>query len=279
MHTHKIVRVRPDDKPWFNGYLRLLRRKRNRLYKLYKRDKQDFTRERYKEVQTFYQTELLRIKQEFETSQYEKLTETGRNNPKSWWKLIKAVYKDNNISQSIPPLEINDTFIIDNVLKAEAFNDFFLSVCSIMENEPDLPLEDRVLSEGTLSSIDITLDDVLDQLSVLDTTKSYGPDGLSPRFLKEGGKAIAEVLKSLFKISLQNKMFPSLWKQANITPIHKKESKNNVNNYRPVSILSTVAKLFERIVFKHMYNHFRDNHLISSLQSGFLPGHSTVTQL
>ncbi len=237
MHTHKIVRVRPDDKPWFNGYLRRLRRKRNRLYKLYKRDKQDFTRERYKEVQTFYQTELLRIKQEFETSQYEKLTETGRNNPKSWWKLIKAVYKDNNISQSIPPLEINDTFIIDNVLKAEAFNDFFLSVCSIMENEPDLPLEDRVLSEGTLSSIDITLDDVLDQLSVLDTTKSYGPDGISPRFLKEGGKAIAEVLKSLFKTSLQNKKFPSLWKQANIIPIHKKESKNNVNNYRPVSIL------------------------------------------
>ena len=276
---HKSVRIRPNDKPWFNGYLRRLRRKRNRLYKLYKTDKQALSRDRYKEVQHFYHTELVRIKLEFESSKYVKLAEAGKNNPKNWWKLIKAVYKDSNISQSIPPLKVNGIYISDILLKAQTFNDFFLSVSSITEEEPELLFNERVLSEGTLTSIDISLDDVLDQILALDITKSYGSDGVSPRFLKEGGNAIALVLKSLFKLSLEHKTFPSLWKQANVTPIHKKESKEDVNNYRPVSILSTVAKLFERIIFKHIYNHFRDNQLISCFQSGFLPGHSTVTQL
>ena len=66
---------------------------------------------------------------------------------------------------------------------------------------------------------------------------------------------------------------------ANIVPIHKKEEKNDVKNYRPVSLLSVVEKIMERIIFKYTYNFFKDNFVISDNQSGFLPGRSTVTQL
>ena len=62
-------------------------------------------------------------------------------------------------------------------------------------------------------------------------------------------------------------------------PLHKKESKHIVGNYRPVSLLSLLGKILERKVFKYVYNHFRDNFLISVWQSGFLPGSSTITQL
>ena len=66
---------------------------------------------------------------------------------------------------------------------------------------------------------------------------------------------------------------------ANIVPIHKKEAKSVINNYRPVSLLSSVGKIMERIIFKYVYNYFRENFVISAVQSGFLPGKSTVTQL
>lgn len=73
--------------------------------------------------------------------------------------------------------------------------------------------------------------------------------------------------------------FPSPLKQANIVPIFKSGDTSNPNNYRPISLLNITSKLFEKIVFKYLYNHFRDNYILSEVQSGFLPGRSTVTQL
>ena len=73
--------------------------------------------------------------------------------------------------------------------------------------------------------------------------------------------------------------FHPIGKKANVLPLHKKSSKQYADNYRPVSLLCILGKIFERIIFKHVYNHFWENSFISRWQSGFLPGFSTVTQL
>ena len=72
---------------------------------------------------------------------------------------------------------------------------------------------------------------------------------------------------------------PKIWKQANVSPIHKKNDPSDVSNYRPISLLSTVGKVLEKIVHKYVFNFFRDNNVIITLQSGFVPGDSTVNQL
>ena len=64
-----------------------------------------------------------------------------------------------------------------------------------------------------------------------------------------------------------------------MTPVHKKGDLSLVSNYRPISLLNSVAKFFEKLVFKYLYNHLQDNNMLSSLQSGFIPGDSTVNQL
>ena len=144
----------------------------------------------------------------------------------------------------------------------------------------EIPFEDNAINNYVLfSEIHVTEQDVEDQIKILDTNKSYGPDGISPIFLKEGGLYIIQSLAALFNLSLRMTKFPMLWKQANVVPIHKKEDKSDANNYRPISLLSTVGKVFERIVFKYVFNYLRDNYIINLHQSGFLPGKSTVTQL
>ena len=90
------------------------------------------------------------------------------------------------------------------------------------------------------------------------------------------GASIVKPLTLLFKASISKGMFPC---KANVLPLHKKSSKQFTDNYWPVSLLSIIDKIFEHIIFKYVYNHFRDNALISKWQSGFLPGSSTVTQL
>ena len=64
-----------------------------------------------------------------------------------------------------------------------------------------------------------------------------------------------------------------------MTPVYKKGDLSLVSNYRPISLLNSVAKLFENLVFKYLYNHLQNNNMLSSLQSGFMPGDSTVNQL
>ena len=91
--------------------------------------------------------------------------------------------------------------------------------------------------------------------------------------------AIEEPLTKLFNKSLNECKFPSQWKLAYITPIYKKGPKELCNNYRPVSLLSCVGKVFERCVYKHIFNYLNENALLTPLQSGFIPGDSTVNQL
>ncbi len=90
---------------------------------------------------------------------------------------------------------------------------------------------------------------------------------------------VAPTLLKLFKATFHQNKVPLIWKQSNVTPIFKKGNKSDPNNYRPVSLLCTTEKILEKIVFKYLYNHIRDNSLLSKWQSGFLPGCSTISQL
>ena len=94
-----------------------------------------------------------------------------------------------------------------------------------------------------------------------------------------GEASIASSLARLFNLSLSTGIFPAIWKRANVLPIFKKSDPGITSNYRPVSLLSRVSTIFERIVFKHLFNYFWANFLIPIWQSGFLSGTSTVTQL
>ena len=92
-------------------------------------------------------------------------------------------------------------------------------------------------------------------------------------------KTLVYPLKLIFRASIQEGVFPDCWKKANVVPIHKKESKNLLKNYRPISLLPIFGKIYERIIFKELFNHFHQNQLFTKCQSGFLPGDSCISQL
>ena len=86
-------------------------------------------------------------------------------------------------------------------------------------------------------------------------------------------------LKIIFDNILETGIFPDQWKEANGTPVHKKNDKQLISNYRPISLLPVLAKVFERIIFKKLYNYLIFNNLITKNQSGFRPGDSCTNQL
>ena len=91
--------------------------------------------------------------------------------------------------------------------------------------------------------------------------------------------SICKSLELIFRSCLENGKFPTEWKKANVVPPHKKEDKQNLENYRPISLLHVAGKIFERILYNNMYELFTENNLISRNQSGFKPGDSCINQL
>ena len=274
---NKEVTIRPNDKPWYSNILRQLCRKKDRLFKKAKQINSPEAWEKYKRIRNRYFNEISDAKKLYDSNRYQSLVEE-KNSCKKWWSLLKQIQKSNDVIETIPPIDIGGSILTDSKEKAEAFNSFFQEASQLDDSNAVLPDEMLLFHHG-LEEINITLQDVIDQINILDTTKSYGPDQISPKFIKEGGLPLAKSLCILFNMSLRLRKVPKQWKKANIVPIHKKDERNEIKNYRPVSLLSVVGKIMERIVFKYCYNFFKDNFVISVNQSGFLPGRSTVTQL
>ena len=108
--------------------------------------------------------------------------------------------------------------------------------------------------------------------------KAHGWDQLSIRMIKACGNSISLPLKLIFKSMINEGVFPEDWKKSNVVPIHKKESKNLIKNYRPIILLPIFSKVFERLVFNALFNFFLQNKLFTPCQSGFIPGDSCVSQ-
>ena len=92
-------------------------------------------------------------------------------------------------------------------------------------------------------------------------------------------KSIVYPLKLISEASLQGGEFHDYWKKANVVPVHEKESKNLVKNYRPINLLPIFAKMFERVISKDFFNYFHKNELFTKCQYGFLPGDSCISEL
>ena len=153
---------------------------------------------------------------------------------------------------------VDDKFITNVKSKAVAYNDYFANQCKILSNRSTLPTFDY-LTRARLNSISLTEDDVVCVLKTLKAGKANGPDQISSKMLQLCGNSIETPLKIIFDNILLTGIFPEAWKQANVDPIHKKEGKQFVKNYRPISLLQICAKLLEKLNFKYLYNYLTSN--------------------
>ena len=138
---------------------------------------------------------------------------------------------------------------------------------------PDPPLFDA----PGLNRFTVSRNRVAQLLRDLCPNKACGPDGLSARVLKECADELSVPIHMLCQLSVSSGIFPTMWIQANVIPVHKKGSKKLPDNYRPVSLLPICSKVLEKVVCETLLPACLP--VLPSSQHGFLPKRSCITNL
>ena len=159
----------------------------------------------------------------------------------------------------------------EDTAKASLFNRYFQSVFT--QSSFKLPLA-LPPPEVSISHITIVETDVYKALISLDPDKAMGIDGIGPKILKYCSLSLYKPLHHLFSLCLSQHCIPEQWKIHLITPIHKSGDKSAVRNYRPISLLCSISKVLEKLIYNHLIS---TN--ISDSQFDFLPNRSTLQQL
>jgi len=274
----RTITVRANSKPWITKTVRLLINRKTRLWRRYRKSNRPEHFDVYRQVRNQTVREVTKAKQHY----FNSLIPTFQNpdqNPKKWWSLTKSLL-NNKIQTSIPPLFDNNNVITDAAHKAGIFNSFFAQNSRLPSHANTHPLPPfEYLTDQRLDHLTFTPDEVYKVLVSLNVSKATGPDKIGNFLLKICAEGINMPLCKLFNHSLVTMKFPSKWKYSHVVPVHKKNCRNDKNNYRPISLLCNISKVMERLVHNKMYDYLTKNSLLSPLNSGFKKQDSASNQL
>lgn len=269
LHVPKVtVSVSARGPPWFDGEARHLVNKKRTSWQSAKTRNTPAAWANFRVIRN-QTTALLRAKHdEFLNS----LSVTCMHNPKRFWSYFKSKTKSHSIPANVCHGDVECSAPKE---KAELFNTYFASVFTQPTHLSSPPV--LACSVKPLPVPVFTIEEVIKVLSHLDVNSATGPSDISPIVLKRCCHALAPSLTIMFNVSIQAGCTPSDWKRANVVPIHKKGVKENVSNYRPISLLCVASKVMERCVFNHLYPLVESS--LHPLQHGFTKGRSCATQL
>ena len=178
---------------------------------------------------------------------------------------------------------------IPSHLGANEFNEHFLSVADSLapaqnDSSPYTCSEELLhfCREKTMGSKPFTIPpiavyEVGKYISLMQNKKAAGPDEISVKMLKISLPYIVDSLTYIYNLCIQQNKFPSSLKNAKVIPIPKTKDMSQVNNYRPISLVSVLCKPLERHIHKHLSSHLESHQLLYPLQSGFRQKHSCHT--
>ena len=174
--------------------------------------------------------------------------------------ILKKFYNDKKIPL-IPTLLVEDTHVADIKTKANIFNECFAEQCTLLKNNSVLPINQTFLTQSWLTSLDFNEEEILKIIRALNKHKAHGHDYISMRMIKLCNKSLLKPLILIFQNSAKLSYFPDILKGSNIKPVHKKNDKQLVENYLPISLLLISGKIFEKIIFNIIYHFLLEERL------------------
>ena len=177
----------------------------------------------------------------------------------------------------MPLTDTSSVFTLEDDASLIYVNEFFSSLLPEGGLCPFTQCDHRDVPQ--INTVELLVQDISNLLKSIKPFKSPGPDDIHPRILCELCDILAVPLLIIFKKSLLTGEVPSIWKRANVTAVHKKGSRDEASNYRPISLTCICSKVMETLVNRQLVQHLLNNNILSRYQHGFTYGRSCLTNL
>ncbi len=270
----KEIKVKGQHLPWISSDLINLFKQRDKAWKSYRETKDTADWEKYRPLRNLCKTKTGNAKSDF----YENQLSENMHNPKQFWKNMNNILNKSNKSISTQ-LRFNNNIIQDPLVISNIFNHHFTSVSSSYVFDPTCVSSINSSSNSSFSFRKILPVEVQCVINELKVDCGPGPEGIETKFIKLAANILMYPLCDLFNLSLSTCALHSAWKCDIVTPLHKGGDPHDINNYRPISFINSIAKIFEKIIFNQLSRYILDYNILSPCQSGFRPSFSTATAL
>lgn len=250
-----------ENKPWFDSDCRMARNNYISAKRTYARSRISKNREDLQRKSKSYKKVMNRAIVMYKRNLSKKIQDLRSSNPREFWRLI-------NEGEN----EVTTTNLRIGILK-----DHFQKLNKSDDGYHELNLSENSLHDDPILDGNITEDEVLKAIKSLKLGKSPGCDSITNEFLKCSADVITPVLTKLFNVVLTTGQIPDEWVKGLIVPVFKKKGDpEDVNNYRGITLLSCVGKLFTAILNTRLTEFIESRNILSENQAGFRRGHSTT---
>ena len=270
----KIVkRIRGKPCPWVTTDLKGKMNTRDQLLRKSRKSKLYTDIDAYKSKRN----EVNKLVRKAKLNYHKKLLDESSNDPNRFWKAIKKLFPGKSTNPPPPTFKINETDTTDSTLISNGFCSYFTNIISHLKTSA-FKLRDCVwiqqkqttsYTNKTFKFRKVTAIQIDNLLNKLKRKKSTGLDGIPPSLLRDCSSVIAAPLSHIINLSMSTGVYPTDWKRSKIIPVYKSGSNNNIENYRPISVIPAISKIAEKVIHSQLTNYLEENSLINDDQFGF----------
>ena len=269
---NRKYRVAPHSSPWFSPACEAAIAHRNHFFRLYQRDRSVDSKALFRQASNRCKRVLESAKLRYCEKTKESIT-SQKLGSRDFWRIANSVLNRNK--SVIPPLFNGPETLTSASDKAKLFGDLFSKNSNLDDSGTELPVFPS-RTDLLLETIVITPKKVKKVINSLDLSKASGPDCIPVIVLKNCEPEFSYILARLFNFCLRDSCFPNCWKESSVVPVFKNVGdRSDPKNYRPISLLPVVSKVFERLINNKVVKHLERTELFSDFQYGFRSSRST----
>ena len=264
---------RKNSKPWMQEWLSNACNRKNRMYYKYIKHPTIENKTKYKKLKSFVEKHTNKAKHDY----YTKYFKMHQNDSRKQWTMINQILnRKKKFSERITKLVVDGKVLTNTADITEAFNNYFTNIAKDLKKHNNCHQTQTTTNTAHRSYNTLKLDPC-SATEISDIIKSFqnkATSDTSIQALKHAEIELIPILTHIIGSSLTQGIFPSSLKCAKVIPLHKGDSKIEISNYRPISLLPTFSKIYERAMHTRIYDFLNRNNLIFASQYGFRKGHS-----
>ncbi len=268
-------------KPWITpGIIKSIRR-RDKLLRLYIKTEGNRKEEIHIEYKII-RNKIIDLIRKSKKNHFKNLFIENANNAKKTWASIRSIINIRSLNKGQPTsILLDENLETDPTLIGESFNTYFTTIAEKLQK--NISIGDNNFAKYLNTPLDYNFlfrsadsTEIIMIINSLQSGKASGPYSIPTEILQTIKQNICYPLKEIINMSFATGVYPDKLKIAKVIPIYKnKGDQLLVSNYRPISLLSNINKIFEKLVYSRLYSFFNLHQCIFELQFGFRANHST----